>query len=130
MIDEWLEGYVRAWRSDDPADVRALFTVDAEYYPHPFRDPWRGREAIVREWIDRGDSRIEWDWDHRVIAVDGDTAVVDARIRYPGAGEPDKGGTEYASIWVVRFAEDGRAREFREWWVPRPARPAEQAAQE
>jgi hypothetical protein len=26
----------------------------------------------------------------------------------------------FANVWLVRFAPDGRAREFSEWWVERP----------
>ena len=29
---EWLDRYLRAWVSKDPADVRAIFTDDAKYW--------------------------------------------------------------------------------------------------
>jgi hypothetical protein len=25
-VQAWIDGYVRAWNSNDPADIRALFT--------------------------------------------------------------------------------------------------------
>jgi hypothetical protein len=32
------------------------------------------------------------------------------------------GGTEYRDLWIVRFAADGRCREFEEWpfWPGQP----------
>ena len=34
-----MEGYVKAWGSNDPQDIAALFTEGAEYYTAPHRDP-------------------------------------------------------------------------------------------
>lgn len=45
-----------------------------------------------------------------MVAVDGDTGVARVVVRY---GDPLR--QEYTDLWVVRFASDGRAREFEEW---------------
>jgi hypothetical protein len=31
-VDRWMERYVRAWETNDPGDIGALFTDDARYY--------------------------------------------------------------------------------------------------
>jgi ketosteroid isomerase-like protein len=54
-VRAWIDGYVRAWNSNDPADIRALFTQDAAYYTEPYGPPWEGRDEIVRQWLDRKD---------------------------------------------------------------------------
>ena len=54
-LEAWVDGYVRAWNSNDPAAIGALFSEDAAYYTEPYRAPWRGREEIVRQWLDRKD---------------------------------------------------------------------------
>jgi len=59
-VDSWLEGYLKAWRTDEPEQIGALFTEDATYSPSPFREPWRGREAIVAKWIDGGDAQAAY----------------------------------------------------------------------
>ena len=52
----WLDGYVRAWKSKNPADVRAIFTDDAEYWFRPDDDsPVRGIDAIVRMWAEESE---------------------------------------------------------------------------
>lgn len=121
-VEAWIDAYRRAWSSDDPAEIAALFTEDVSYSPFPWpRDgrAWRGRDLVVRKWIERGDSKATWRFEHEILAVDGDTAVIEGWTYY---GPTDETPYEdaYANIWVVRFADDGRARSFAEWWVQRP----------
>jgi uncharacterized protein (TIGR02246 family) len=121
-VERWLTDYRRAWGTDDPGQIGELFAEDATYSPYPWpRDGnrWRGREAIVENWVERGDSRVGWRFDHEIVAVDGDTAVVEGWTDYD-RGEGDPWSEQYANLWVIRFAPDGRARSFREWWVQRP----------
>jgi hypothetical protein len=50
-------------------------------------------------------------------AVEGQQAVVRVEVRY---GEPVR--QEYRDLWLLRFADDGRVRDFEEWayWPGRP----------
>ena len=50
-FQDWLNRYIDAWRSTDPAAIGALFSEDATYSYGPYREPLVGREAIVRDWI-------------------------------------------------------------------------------
>ena len=113
-VRRWVEGYMAAWASDDSKDIEALFSEDATYLTGPWDEPWEGRETIVREWIDRGDSGTEWGFTWDVVALDGDFAVIRGETEYPDSGH------HYRNIWFVRLAEDGRARAFTEWWVAKP----------
>jgi ketosteroid isomerase-like protein len=120
-VERWIADYRKAWASDAPDDIGALFTEDATYSPYPFpreRIGWEGRDEIIRKWIGRGDSKIDWKFEHEILAVDGDTAVIQGWTSYgPRDGDPPK---DYANIWLVRFADDGRASRFAELWVERP----------
>src|SRR5690349_4187396 len=120
-VEEWLAGYLRAWRSDEPAAIAGLFTEGAAYYTGPFDEPWTGRVGIVAGWLGRGDSQNEWTFRHEILAVEGPVAVVRGWTTYAATAETPE--IEYSNIWVVHFAEDGRAREFREWWVERAREP-------
>lgn len=106
----WVEKYVTAWRTNDPADIGALFTPDVEYRFEPWEEPIRGSEAITAEWIKRADDpgTYEFTWD--VAGVDGSRAFIEAETRYDD-------GNHYRNMWVVDLAEDGRARRFTEWWM-------------
>jgi uncharacterized protein (TIGR02246 family) len=119
-VQAWIDGYVRAWSSNDPDDIGALFTEDAAYYTEPYGQPWRGREEIVRQWLDRRDEPGQTEFRWHPIAVTPEVAVVQGETVYH-----DEGRT-YSNLWVIRLDPDGRCTEFTEWWMahPEPDRPA------
>jgi ketosteroid isomerase-like protein len=124
VVEAWIEGYRRAWLTNDPTDIAALFTPDAIYRPSPFSDGWRGHEEIIDGWLRRRDEPGSWSFRHRVIAVDGEVAAIEGWIDYPGTGRG------YSNLWILRVADDGRVREYTEWWVDPAARdPGERDAQ-
>jgi hypothetical protein len=114
QLTTWMDGYVRAWRSNDPADIGALFTDDAAYFTAPYREPWRGRDAIVAGWLDRKDTDGTWEfaWEPLVTTAHG-LAVIQGRTTYTDEDPPAR----YSNLWVMRFAGDGRCHEFTEWWM-------------
>ena len=108
-VRRWVDGYVRAWESNDPADIEALFTEYARYYTAPFREPWTGRQAIVEGWLDRKDEQGGWEFRFEVMAVAGRLGFVRGWTVYPDA--------RYSNLWVIDLDDDGRSREFTEWWM-------------
>jgi uncharacterized protein (TIGR02246 family) len=114
-LESWMDAYVLAWATNQPQAVADLFTEDARYYTHPFREPWRGRDAIVRNWIEHPDSPGSWKTSYRPLAVDGNTGVVRGTTQYfKDDGSID---AEYANIFVIEFDEDRRATEFTEFFM-------------
>jgi ketosteroid isomerase-like protein len=111
----WLERYFAAWGSNDPDDVAALFAEDAEYSWGPFREPARGRDEIVRAWVEGGaPSRIRWSVDP--IATSGDRGVAHWTVSFPS----DEGTTvELDGILVCSFDDDDRCTLHREWYERR-----------
>jgi len=118
MIDRWMESYIAAWRSDDPAAVAALFSQDAHYYTTPYRPPKTGRDEIARWWVGQQDSKIDWTFEYTVL-VDGDVSVVRGITFYPATAEDPKART-YHNLWTIRMQPDGRASEFVEFWMRQP----------
>jgi ketosteroid isomerase-like protein len=115
-VQDWVDGYRRAWESNDEGDIRALFTDDATYRFHPYDDdPESGVDAIVTTWLRNRDEPGDVTFEVRAINVDGDTAFVQAVTDYV------KRGDVYDNLWVVELAADGRARAFTEWYMKRPA---------
>lgn len=115
-LQKWLDAYVEAWRTYDPDKIRALFTEDATYRFNPFeKNPLSGREAIVANWRQSPDAPGSWTAEYRALAVDGDVAIAEGETRY--AGDAKTAERRYANLWVMRFAPDGRCREFTEWFM-------------
>jgi len=115
MVMGWVSRYERAWRDGDLAGLEGLFTPEARYRVSPYATSLVGHEGIRSIWLaDEGET---FTVAAELVALDGPTAVVRLVVRY---GEPLR--QEYTDLWLVRFADDGRAEDFEEWayWPDKP----------
>jgi hypothetical protein len=112
-VSTWVANYLVAWKSNEPDDIRALFTDEATYsgLPHDERS-WHGIDEIVAGWLGHADAPDSFTFEWHPVAREGDTAVVQAAVEYVGS-------TTWDDLWVIRFAADGRAVEFTEWPIAR-----------
>ena len=124
---DWLDRYVGAWRSYDRADVSALFSEDVAYRYHPYDEPIVGRDAVVATWLGElavaggsaRDAPGTYEAEYSPVAVDGDTVVATGTSRY----RDEAGGPVvriYDNCFVMRFDDEGRCREFTEYYLRRP----------
>ena len=107
---DWIEGYKKAWTSNARDDVSALFTADASYRFAANDEPRRGVGAIFAEWVDES----QYTFDYEVLSDDGSLAFVQGVTIYAAPRSE-----VYDNLWVIRFAPDGRASEFTEWYMKR-----------
>jgi hypothetical protein len=105
-----MQGYLEAWSSNDPDQIGALFTADAEYYTDPFGPPWRGRDEIVDGWLENADEPDGFSFEWSPLVITPELSIVQGVTRYTN-------GPVYSNLWIIRFAPDGTAREFVEWWM-------------
>ena len=119
-VDRWLADYVAAWKSYDREAIAALYAEDAEVRYHPWDQPIRGRDAVVESWFGTGegapgqDPPGTYDAEYRVVAIDGDVAVVVGSSAYT---EPP---VVYDNCFVIRYDAEGRCAEFTEFFMERP----------
>jgi hypothetical protein len=114
----WLVRYVDAWRLNDPTAIGDLFSKDVRYAFDPFSEAVVGRPAVVAAWLADPDEPGSWEADYEVLAVDGEAFVAHGRTRYLTDDRSDI-DREFANIVVCRFDDDGRCREFTEWFMRR-----------
>ncbi len=120
-VSAWLDGYVQAWKTYDKEAIGALFSEDAVYYYGPFHEPVKGREAIVASWLEQPDQAGTYDAHYEPVLIEGDSAVTNGRSRYfEQDGKTFK--TEWDNVFILRFDEQGRCKEYREWYMERPKR--------
>ena len=114
---EWLEKYVEAWRTYEPAKIGDLFSENALYFYSPFdeQNPLRGREAIVVDWLQERNPVGSWEAHYVPVAVEGNVGVAQGRTRY----FTSDGGVkrEFDNIFVLHFDETGRCTRFTEWFM-------------
>jgi SnoaL-like domain len=111
QLEQWMDGYVAAWDSNDPELITALFDPEAVYDPQTADGPWDGISEIVDGWLAIGDTPGNWEFEWRPVVTTDDTAVVEGATRYL---EPP---AAYRNLFVMRFGPDGRCRDFTEWWI-------------
>lgn len=115
-VQKWLDDYVVAWKSYDPAAIGALFSEDAGYRYNPYDEPVRGRDAIVANWLEDRDAPNTYSAQYQPVAVEGNTAVAQGRSLYFEAD----GKTvlrEFDNIFVLGFDDEGRCEDFCEWYM-------------
>jgi ketosteroid isomerase-like protein len=114
-VQAWLDAYVDAWRTYDPASIADLFAEDATYAYHPWdkgEEVVRGRDAIIADWLEKQDEPGSWEAQYRPLMVEGQRAVITGTTRYAD-------GVCYWNLWVLRFDEDNRCTEYVEWYMTR-----------
>ncbi len=120
-VQRWLDRYVAAWRSYDPGDIGDLFSDDAEYRYHPYDEPLRGRDEIVRSWTgpdgdaSERDEPDSWSAQYEPYAVDGDRAVAVGWSRY--LATDDEPAKLYHNCYLLRFDDNGRCSSFTEYFI-------------
>ena len=109
----WIDGWKRAWPEKDADAVAALYTEDAVYRSHPFREPHLGREGAreYTRWAFASEEGVEvWFGDP---VVSGSRAAVE----YWAILREDGKESTLAGTTLLRFAADGRCEEHREYWA-------------
>ena len=129
-VQDWLDHYVEAWKTYDPDQVASLFAEDATYRYHPYDpddDVVRGRDAIVKDWIEpegnasNRDASGTYDGKYEVFAIDGDRAVATGWSRYWTDATRSTLERTYDNVYLLRFDGDGRCTEFTEYFMKEPA---------
>ena len=118
VVQAWLDRYVAAWRSYDRNEIEALFTRDTVYYPEPYSEALRGPAAVADAWLGSRDPDGSWRADYRAIGGAGDTGIgmgTSSYLRRDGAID-----RVYHNVFVLTFDDDGRCREYREWYMLQP----------
>lgn len=115
-VQDWLDGYSRAWEGRDPDAAAALFSPDAVYREQPYEDPYRGRDGVREYWArvtaTQSDVRVRWGQ----AVVDGSRAAVEWWVTLRNEGVE----ATLAGEFLLAFDESGLVRELREYWHFRP----------
>jgi ketosteroid isomerase-like protein len=110
-VIQWLAEYERVWRTAGTAGLGRLFSDDASYQLDPCEPPLEGLDAIAAMWErEREGPDEQFTMGRRIVAIDGDTAVVRLEVHYEGPHPK-----EYRDLWILLFDQAGRCRSFEEW---------------
>src|SRR5688500_8239365 len=108
-VQAWLDRYVEAWQSYDEGVIGDLFSKDVEYRYHPADEPIRGREAVVRSWVQPEGNASDRDepgtYAARYVpyAVDGGRAVAVGESLYYSDASRGKLDRAYDNCFLLEF---------------------------
>lgn len=111
---QWLDEYGGASRRNDPAASAALFTDDAHYYESPFDEPLVGRDAIHRYWAQGATTLTDKESTYEILAVVGDRGIANWCASFTRTATGTRSTLD--CLFVADFDDNGRCREFHEWW--------------
>ena len=105
-----MDGYIKAWTSGQPEEIADLFTEDATYDPQTSEERWTGgTPSSPRQ--DVGDQPGTWTFEWEPILETHGLSVITGRTEYFDEGR------NFRNLWTIRLTDDGRCREFTEWWI-------------
>lgn len=109
----WIQGWRSGWPAHDADPIAALYADDARFVSAPFREPKIGPDGVreYAEWAFAEEDAVECSFGEP--AVSGDRATVEYRavITYQGKEQT------LAGVALLRFDDDGRVREQRDYWA-------------
>lgn len=111
-ITDWIERYRRAWEDADDQGLGELFTDDAVYRSHPFRESFRGREAIRAYWREATGSQSHVDVAFGAPIAQPPRVAVEWWMQTESDGAP----LTLPGVLILRFNQSGLCEELREYW--------------
>ena len=108
-VRRWIDAWRSAWPAEDVERIASAYADGPLYSSHPFRDPETARSYVERAF---GEEKLVSCWFGEPV-VDRECAAVEywAVLRSPRGDEVTIAGCAF-----LRFGEDGRVVEHRDYW--------------
>lgn len=110
-LETWVDGYVAAWADNDQEHIAALFTEDAVYDPQTADGEIHGVEAISEWWRDLDEDADNWDFQWLPLIENDEIGIITGKTNY---FDPP---VTFRNLWIIRFDETGRCKDFTEWYI-------------
>jgi len=111
---KWLEEYGRASENNEPRASADLFSHDAKYYETPFDKPMVGRDAIYEYWNKGAQNLKDKESTFQILSVKDNVGIARWQAKFASVQSGKRMALD--CVFLVEFDEDGKCREFREWW--------------
>jgi ketosteroid isomerase-like protein len=107
----WIEGWSRAWPAGDADLLEPLYAENVVFRSDPFREPQAPAEYARWAFADEDERLVELRFGEPVAGGSGAAVEYWAVLR-----RRDGTDTTLAGVAVIRFGDDGRVVEQRDYW--------------
>ena len=114
----WAETWERAWPAFDEEAIVALYADEATYRALAFREPDRGLAGVRRYLAENFGAETEVECRFGDPIASEDRAAVEWWASWVEDGEP----LTMAGTTVLRFGDDGKIVDHRDYWNEAPGR--------
>jgi hypothetical protein len=115
-LDQWIEGYKKAWEQRDPAAASGLFSPSATYRSNIFEEAHQGRQGVEAYWqsVTSSQSEVRVRMGHPF--VDGSRVAVEFWTTMRVDGDE----VTLPGCLLLDFDDIGLCRQLREYWHFKP----------
>ena len=113
-FQSWLSAYGEAWQAKDAGAFAALFADNALYYWTPFDEAKKGSGEIQAAFADAVSTQRDIDFGARILYVQAQLGAAHWSCAFTRISTGKR--VHLDGIFVVQFADAGKALSFREWW--------------
>ena len=111
-VHEWIDTYERAWREKDAQLAASLFASNGVYCSHLLQDPAIGPLGVAEYWRNVTATQSEINVRMGKPFIEGSRVAVEFWTRMKSSGAD----ATVAGCMLLRFADDGKCEELREYW--------------
>jgi hypothetical protein len=110
-VADWIDKYVRAWRSPGTLILKDIFAPGATYSVSPWKPDLNGHPNIDVFWEEeRNGPDEQFTIEHEVVAIENNTAVVHVFVEYIGERK-----SSWKDLWILIFDDNGLCASYEEW---------------
>jgi SnoaL-like domain len=113
-FETWLRDYGKAWETKDADAFSGGFEDAALYYWTPFDTPQKGRKEIANAFLDAAKNQQDIEFGARPLYVQAQLGAAHWSCAFTRIATGKR--VHLDGIFVVQFADTGKALSFREWW--------------
>jgi hypothetical protein len=113
-LQEWVDGYARAWEAKDADGAAALFTEGCLYRDQPFGEPHHGRDGVRAYWtgVCSTQENARCRFGTPIASADGRHAAAEFWVTMRNFGSD----VTLTGILFLRMDASGLCEELREAW--------------
>ena len=113
LVRQWFKELEKAWSSKNISEIKDILSSKFIYYEHPFEKPFTTWSQVEKAWQEIKNQKIIKLSINPLIYknLNGSASY---HLKYK-----DNYGNLHESLgaYYVKLNRDGRAKEFRQWWV-------------